>query len=77
VSGSDRDLAGSGIGLLALSSPCNSGLCSSSRVSLLRSSTGGVRSSVSASDGVVLVPGSAAVVIRHYGGDYHLTRLGS
>ncbi len=75
VSGDDRDIAGTGAGLLLLTAPCQSAVCSSATVSQLSTATGATVSTVAVPDAVTLVAGSSAAVIAYRSGKFYLERL--
>jgi hypothetical protein len=77
VSMSVRDIAGTGAGLLLLSSSCTSVACSSAKVAQISSRTGATLSTLRLRDAVGLIAGPSAAALTYHGGDYHLVRLAS
>ena len=75
VSEDDRDIAGTGAGLLVLAAPCQGSVCSSATVSQLSTATGATISTLTVPDAVTLVAGSSAVVITYRSGKFYLERL--
>jgi hypothetical protein len=75
VSGADVDLAGTGAGLLMLTAPCQTRVCSSATVSELSTATGAAISSASVPYAVDLVAGPSAAVVAFRSGKYYLVRL--
>jgi hypothetical protein len=75
VSSADVDLAGTGAGLLMLTAPCQTRVCSSATVSQLSTATGAAISTVSVPYAVDLVVGPSAAVVSYRSGKYYLVRL--
>jgi len=75
VSSADVDLAGTGAGLLMLTAPCQTRVCSSATVSELSTATGGAISTASVPYAVDLVAGPSAAVVAYRSGKYYLVRL--
>jgi hypothetical protein len=75
VSSADVDLAGTGAGLLMLTAPCQTRVCSSATVSQLSTATGAAISTVSVPYAVDLVVGPSAAAVSYRSGKYYLVRL--
>jgi hypothetical protein len=75
VSGNDRDVAGTGAGLLVLDVPCAAASCPSASVIQASASTGGTVSALTVPGAQALVPGSSAVVVTDKAGKLFLVRL--
>ncbi len=77
VSSSARQIAGTGIGLLLLSAPCNSYSCPTAKVSLLSTTTGATTSTLPVPDALSVLAGPAAAVLTYNGTTMSLLRLAS
>ena len=75
VSDSDRDIAGTGAGLLLLTEPCQVAVCSSAKVSQLSPASGTPTATITVPDALILVPGPSAAVITVTKGKLYLVRL--
>lgn len=75
VSPSGRQIAGTGIGLLLLSAPCNSYSCPTAKVSLLSTVTGATLSTLSVPDGLTVLAGPSPVVLTYTGTTLRMQRL--
>ena len=73
VSASDFSIAGTGLGLLAVS--CQTSSCSTAKIVRLSTGTGAVTASVSLPGAVQLVGGPSGVAITHVGSHFFLVRL--
>ncbi len=75
VPGSERDIAGTGAGLLALLASCASYSCPTAKVSQLAAATGATISTVAVPDALSLLAGPSAVVLTYAAGTFRLERL--
>jgi len=76
VSANDRDIAGTGLGLLVLAQPCSHLTCSSSTVSKLDASTGSATGTLTVPYTYLLLPGPFGAVIEVSHGKVYLVRIG-
>ncbi len=75
VPASERDIAGTGAGLLALLAACASYSCPTAKVSLLAAASGATISTVAVPDALSLLTGPSAVVLTYSGGTFRMERL--
>ncbi len=75
VSDNDRDIAGTGAGLIVAELPCASVTCASTKVIQVNATTGAMGSALAVPDALTLVPGPSAVVITDKAGKLYLVRL--
>jgi len=75
VADGDRDIAGTGAGLLLLTAPCQGSVCASATVSRLSTATGAAISTLTVPYAVTLVTGPSAAVITARGSKFYLERL--
>ena len=75
VSMADRDIAGTGDGLILISASCQSFICSSAKVSRLSTATGAVTATITVPDAFTALAGPSAAVLTYQGGNYSLVRL--
>ena len=75
VSDNDRDIAGTGVGLVVADLPCASVTCASAKVIQVNATTGAMGSALAIPDALTLVPGPSAVVITDKAGKLYLVRL--
>jgi hypothetical protein len=75
VPGSERDIAGTSAGLVALLAGCASYSCPTAKVSLLAAASGATISTVAVPDALSLLAGPSAVVLTYSGGTFRMERL--
>ncbi len=75
LSANDRDIAGTGAGLLLLNLPCIAVSCPSASVSQIKTSSGATNATLTVPDAQQLVPGKSGVVVTEKGGKVTLVRL--